>query len=187
MLDEWVVGLVRYNPAGENDSLCWESTPSTLQTLADAATRVRSFAYRDEELVPTTIDSDGVMRLDLQGVDYTVAVVHRSPVSVGEFEKDASKWLSDALASAPDEEKGLNEDGVRMGAVLVTPQSLQAGQSTDDFVNASRRVPSSACAFSFPDPHEMGRYHHTNSEYPGVILLLIRPKPKTSRFWLEEN
>jgi len=53
LLDEWVVGLTRYNRDAPTEPVCWEERGTTLLTLADAATRVRSFAYQEADIEPT--------------------------------------------------------------------------------------------------------------------------------------
>lgn len=73
LLDEWVVGLSRTHRAGPSDPVCWEAPGPALATLADAATRVRSFAYREPEIEATLPLEDGTLRIELQGRLYRVA------------------------------------------------------------------------------------------------------------------
>ena len=72
LLDEWVVGLTRYNRDAPAEPVCWEGRGTTLLTLADAATRVRSFAYREADIEPTVPLEDATMSFELQGRAYRV-------------------------------------------------------------------------------------------------------------------
>ena len=77
LLDEWVVGLTRYNRNASTDPVCWEEQGRTLSTLADAATRVRSFAYREADIEPTVPLVDATLSFELQGRAYRVATEQR--------------------------------------------------------------------------------------------------------------
>jgi hypothetical protein len=72
LLDEWVVGLTRYNRDAPTEPVCWEGRGTTLLTLADAATRVRSFAYREADIEPTVPLEGATMSFELQGRAYRV-------------------------------------------------------------------------------------------------------------------
>lgn len=73
LLDEWVVGLTRYNRSTPSDPVCWEDRGRTLSTFADAATRVRSFAYRDTDIEATVPLAGAMLSFELQGRSYRVA------------------------------------------------------------------------------------------------------------------
>ena len=178
LLDEWVTGLVRYNRIADDDPVCWQTSTSTFQTLADAATRVRSFAYRDEELEPTQVRSDHTMSVELQGVHYDIGLVHECPASGSEFMASAVDWLAIALKRAP---RSIEPGHVRVGAVLITPKASKTTEfnptTLEGYVAGTRKIETSGCAFSFPDAHDLDRYRYVNQEYPGAMLLVAAEDP----------
>ena len=107
LLDEWVVGLTRYNRTSLSDPVCWQETPDTVQTLADAATRVRRFAWVDGEGTPTALDDDGALRFELQGCDYTVSCGQQWPTDLGVLQASAAGWMAAQLEQA----RGVAADG----------------------------------------------------------------------------
>ncbi len=175
LLDEWVVGLTQYNRASPSESVCWEHEARTRATLASAATRVRSFAYHEAEIEPTEPRADGTLRFELQGCTYVVATVQRSPEAPRAMTEAADAWLAIALDRAVE---AASPGELGTGVVLVTPKLAkgltEAERHTiaDEFVVASRLIPSDGCAYSFPDVGEIARYRYANSERPGALLLV---------------
>jgi hypothetical protein len=86
----------------------------------------------------------------------------------------AAEWLEEADANA---RAAAHQDEVAVGVVFVTPR-MAAGvergkrfEAGDRFIEASRTIRCSGCAFSFPDPHELDGYRYGNAELPGALLL----------------
>jgi len=98
LLDEWVVGLTRYNRNASTDPVCWEDPRRTLSTLADAATRVRSFAYREADIEPTVPLVDATLSFELQGRAYRVAAEQHWLSTPAVMNTSAAEWLESALA-----------------------------------------------------------------------------------------
>jgi hypothetical protein len=176
LLDEWVVGLTRYNRDASTDPVCWEDQLLTLSTLTDAATRVRSFAYRDADIEPTVLLDDGTLNIELQGRAYRVACEQSWPSTPEGLNAAAVQSLDNALLRARGAARG---DEIAVGTVFVTPRlmpTLSEGapfESADSFIAASRRIPCRGCAFSFPGFDELDRYRYGNAEYPGALLLVV--------------
>jgi hypothetical protein len=175
LLDEWVVGLVRYNRESLSDPVCWQDRARTLDTLADAATRARSFAYRESDVSPTVPGPDGMLRFELQGLPYVVACRQQWIETPAALRASGSAWLEEALQTAS---QAAERSDVPVGLLFVTPR-LSPGLSAaerlelaEELVSQSRCLPASACAFSFPDPGETDRYRYANAEYPGGMLLV---------------
>ncbi len=178
LLDEWVVGLVRYNRESLSDAVCWQDPARTLDTLADAATRVRSFAYRESDVSPTVPGPDGLLRFELQGLSYVAACRQEWPGSPASLRASGGEWLEAVLQTARQAVEGPE---LPVGVLFVTPR-LSPGLSAaerlalaEDLIAESRRLPASGCAFSFPDPSETERYRYANAEYPGGMLLVKTP------------
>jgi hypothetical protein len=175
LLDEWVIGLTRYNRSTAKDPVCWEERDRTSSTLADAATRVRSFAYRAADIEPTLPLDDATLRFELQGRVYRVAIEQRWPSTPDEMSASAGPWLEQAQARARD---AADHDEHPVGVLFITPRlprSLPAGErfaTADSFIGASRSIRCSGCAFSFPDARELDRYRYGNDEHPGALLLV---------------
>lgn len=175
LLDEWVVGLSEYKSASPSEPVCWEDEARTRATLASAATRVRSFAYRESDIEPTEPCADGMLRFELQGCTYVVATVQRSPDAPKAMMQAADAWLTDALNRAC---KAARPGELGAGVALVTPKlakgltEAERRAIADEFVVASRSIPSEGCAYSFPDVGEIVRYPYANRERPGALLLV---------------
>jgi hypothetical protein len=175
LLDEWVIGLTHYNRSTAKDPVCWEERDRTSSTLADAATRVRSFAYRAADIEPTLPLDDATLRFELQGRVYRVAIEQRWPSTPDEMSASAGPWLEQAQARARD---AADHDEHPVGVLFITPRlppSLPAGErfaTADSFIGASRSIRCSGCAFSFPDARELARYRYGNDEHPGALLLV---------------
>ena len=173
LLDEWIVGLTRYNRNASTDPVCWEDAHRTLSTLADAATRVRSFAYREADIEPTRILDDATLSFELQGRAYRVAADQHWPYAPDGVETSAPGWLKAAEERARSVAQG-EENAV--GVVFVTPRlapSLSVDApfaAADTFIAAGRAVRCRGCAFSFPDAQEIDRYRYGNDVYPGAML-----------------
>ena len=175
LLDEWVVGLTRYNRSTAKDPVCWEERDRTSSTLADAATRVRSFAYRAADIESTLPLDDTTLRFELQGRVYRVAIEQRWPSTPDEMSASAGPWLEQAQARARD---AADHDEHPVGVLFITPRlppSLPAWErfaTADSFIGASRSIRCSGCAFSFPDARELDQYRYGNDEHPGALLLV---------------
>lgn len=175
LLDEWVVGLPRYNRRAPSDPVCWEDQGLTLSTLADAATRVRSFAYREADIEPTVPLADATLRFELQGRQYRVAVAQRWASTPQAMTESAAAWLDEAQARA---HEAAIDGEVPVGVLFVTPRlpaSLPAdvrAHAADSFIGASRSIRCGGCGFSFPDAHERARYCYGNDEYPGALVFV---------------
>ena len=175
LLDEWVIGLTRYNRSTAKDPVCWEERDRTSSTLADSATRVRSFAYRAADIEPTLPLDDATLRFELQGRVYRVAIEQRWPSRHDEMAASAAVWLEQAQARA---REAADHDEHPVGVLFITPRlprSLPAGErfaTADSFIGASRSIRCSGCAFSFPDARELDRYRYGNDEHPGALLLV---------------
>lgn len=180
LLDEWVVGLTRYNRCGPTDPVCWEEQGRTLSTLADAATRVRSFAYRAAEIDPTVPLDDATLSFELQGQSYRVATEQRWPSSPNAMAASAGEWLERALTRARDLARG---EELAVGVLFITPRLLAPPEAAappsaaDSFIGASRSIRCGGCAFSFPDANELDRYRYGNDEYPGALVLVQPASP----------
>jgi hypothetical protein len=157
LLDEWVIGLTHYNRSTAKDPVCWEERVRTSSTLADAATRVRSFAYRAADFESTLPLDDATLRFELQGRVYRVAIEQRWPSTPDEMSASAGPWLEQAQARARDAAD--HDEGERFA-------------TADSFIGASRSIRCSGCAFSFPDVRELDRYRYGNDEHPGALLLV---------------
>lgn len=175
LLDEWLVGLLPDNRESLSDPVCWQDQARTLDTLADAATRVRSFAYRESDVSPTVPGPDGLLRFELQGLPYVVACRQQWIETPAALRASGSAWLEEALQTAS---QAAGRSDVPVGLLFVTPR-LSPGLSAaerlalaEELVSESRRLPASGCAFSFPDPGETKRYRYANAEYPGGMLLV---------------
>lgn len=175
LLDEWVVGLMG-SACGETAELvCWDDPGRTLGTLADAATGVRSFAYREMEIEPTRIVDDAVLRIELQGRAYCVAADQYWPGSAEIAISSAVEWLDSAQQRARRVAEGAE---LAVAAVFVTPRLPPATAAearfgaADSFIAASRAIRCSGCAFSFPLHAELDRYRYGNDEHPGALLLV---------------
>jgi len=175
LLDEWVVGLTRYNCNASTDPVCWEDRGRTFATLADAATRARSFAYREADMEPTLPLEDATLSLELQGRKYRVAAEQHWPSTPDAMVASATGWLEEARARARD---AAVDDELAAGVLFITPRlagSCPAAArfaAADTFIGASRSIRCSGCAFSFPDVHELSRYRYGNSEHPGALLFV---------------
>ncbi len=166
LLDEWVVGLSHL----ETTAPCWEDPQATVLTLADAVTRVRTFAGRSDDPTRTVPDGQGTLRFELQGVAYRVSTGQCFPATPQQFQEQAGQWLSTGAEQ---------DDGpdVAVQATFITPRLVAEDQDrrfevAADFVEVSRGLALAACAFSFPDASEIVRYHYANEIYPGVVLLV---------------
>ncbi|MGB5812234.1 MAG: hypothetical protein WBG86_16980 [Polyangiales bacterium] len=172
LLDEWVVGLPRYNRATPTDPTCWEDEASTRQTLADAAEAVQRFAHADSQARPVRVEPNGILRFELQGCGYVVSVRHCVPCRVEELDV-VPGLLEESRAAA----ENIAQRAVAVGAVFVTPVIHRPGTTAsgvpiaDQFVAKSRAIPSMACAYSFPGAEESARYAYGNEHYPGALLL----------------
>jgi hypothetical protein len=174
LLDEWVVSLPQYNLASEADSVCWEDRGRTLLTLANAATRVRGFAYGKADRELTNPLDDGTLRFELQGCVYRVAVAQHWPSTAQAMLGSAPDALEEARTQA---RAAAQQDELAVGVLFVTPRlhapysGRRRFEAASGFVAQSRSIPCSGCAFSFPDPGELDRYRYGNDEYPGALLL----------------
>lgn len=175
LLDEWVVGLTRYNRDASAEPVCWEEQGSTLVTLADAATRVRSFAYREADIEPTVSLDDATLSFELQGRVYRVAAEQHWPSTADAMTASATDLLEGAQLRARD---AADDEEFAVGVLFATPRLASGGpalarfESADTFIGASRSIRCSGCAFSFPDAQELARYRYGNDEYPGALLFV---------------
>jgi hypothetical protein len=175
LLDEWVIGLTRYNRNASTDPVCWEDSHRTLSTLADAATRVRSFAYQEADLEPTRILDDATLCFELQGRVYRVAADQRWPDTPDGVATSAPQWLEAVTERA---RSAAQCEETPAGVVFVTPRlapSLSVDgpfAAADSFIAASRAIRCRGCAFSFPDAQELDRYRYGNDVYPGAMVLV---------------
>ena len=176
LLDEWVVGLTRYNRGALSDAVCWQDPARTLDTLLDAVMRVRSFAYqRESDLGPTAPGPDGLLRFELQGVCYVVACRQQWPDGPAALRASAGASLDAALRAASEAASGSE---LPVGVLFATPRlrsgvgSAERSELAQALVAESRQLSLSGCAFSFPDAGETARYRYANAEYPGGMLLV---------------
>lgn len=175
LLDEWVVGLTRREGETAQRLVCWDDPAQAANTVAEAASRVRSFAFRETDVEPTRLSETSVMRVELQGRAYCVALDQHWPASVEAATDSASNWLKAAQRRAGE---AAAEGELAVGAVLLTPQ-LESGpdskgraQLVDGLIALSRAVRCSGCAFSFPHAGEELRYRHGAGRQPGALLLV---------------
>lgn len=175
LLDEWVVGLIRDARDAAAPAVRWDDPDQTTSTLTEAATRVRSFAYRESEIEPTRLHADGVLRVELQGRAYCVAVDQCWPAAAGEAKSLAPSWLESARARA---QRAASDGELAVGAVFVTPHYRPAAaaparvEAADAFIAAGRAIRCSGCAFSFPQADELEKYRHGSDQHPGALLLV---------------
>lgn len=168
LLDEWVVGLASVEVG--TGSL-WDDRSSTIATLADAITRVRTFAGRSDDIAPTTADAQGGLQFELQGVCYRVSTTQCFPATPEAFRDEAGRWLANPTTPPMD------HGGTAARVMFVTPRLGAADQARpfevgSAFVSIGATLELAACAFSFPDEDERVRYHYANDHYPGVLLLV---------------
>ena len=130
LLDEWIVGLTRYNRDAPTEPVCWEGRGTTLLTLADAATRVRSFAYREADIEPTVPLEDATMRFELQGRAYRVAAEQHWPSTADAMAASASEWLERAQAHARD---AASDEELAVGVLFTTPRWVPSRPAMDRF------------------------------------------------------
>ncbi|MEM7137376.1 MAG: hypothetical protein AAF500_12390 [Myxococcota bacterium] len=175
LLDEWVVGLTSFNRPSASSATCWEDLASTRATLVAAAARARSFALASPSEDRLAFEEDGTLRFELQGCSYVVAADQTSPSAVDGFEGDALEAL-DRAANRAKEASDPAEHPV--GVVFVTPV-LDVGLAPEQraamahtIVADSRRLPTSAAAYSFPSVPEKARYHYVTDQYPGALVLV---------------
>ncbi|MCA9575362.1 MAG: hypothetical protein KC668_07990 [Myxococcales bacterium] len=171
LLDEWVVGLTRYHDDAAGvfaDDALFE------RSFAEAATRVRAFAWGAGEVQPTEV-VDQRASFELQGYDYSVAV-HRLEVSSAEqlaAQAEASMCAAAEAAPAVDEH-------LRVGVVLV---SVRAPEQADEatrlalahrYRDETRQLGSTGAAWSFPSADEGPAYAYCGDGMLGGILLARR-------------
>ncbi|MFW2390579.1 MAG: hypothetical protein ACN4G0_19755 [Polyangiales bacterium] len=175
LLDEWVVGLTYDRRDAAPEAVCWDDPAQTVGTLVDAATRVRTFAYRETDMEPTRLSPGGVLRIELQGCAYCVAVDQHWPRSSEDAASLGAAWLEAALRRARTEARD-GEAGV--GAVFATPHLERSSEASvgarvaEAFIGASRAIRCSGCAFSFPLANERAKYRYGGEAHPGALLLV---------------
>ena len=175
LLDEWIVGLTRYNRDAPSESVCWEERGTTLWTLADAATRVRSFAYREADIEPTVPLEDTTMSFELQGRAYRVAAEQHWPSTADAMAASAGERLERAQARA---RHAASDEELAVGVLFITPRwvpslpAMDRFEAANTFIGASRAIRCGGCAFSFPDAHELDRYRYGNAQHPGALLFV---------------
>lgn len=166
LLDEWVVGLNHY--AGQSvfgDSELFRAS------VARAATRVRTFAWGAEAVKPTLVEPGGVLRFDLQGIDYCVAThAHRVPSETA-LRGGAEGWLDAAAKASRDalcaDEPDTGADVRSVGLLLVT---AAAGGDRQAYRDVIRALPSTGSAWSFPSPDLGPQYDYAGDALGGVLL-----------------
>lgn len=174
LLDEWVVGLTRYHaePTGvfADDSVFERS-------FAEAATRVRAFAWGAGEVEPTAVVDD-TATFELQGYDFSVALRRltvRSPAELSELAEDS---MLEAAGATPDIAEHL-----RVGVVLVSVALPAEAAGLDareraalakDYRDHTRQLASTGAAWSFPGADEGPEYDYCGDGYLGGVLLARR-------------
>jgi hypothetical protein len=181
LLDEWVVGLTRYHaePSG-----VFADEPTFARSFAEAATRVRAFAWGAGEVEPTVV-RDGRATFELQGYDYN-AVVARLEVGtpqeladLAEASMVSAAEAAQATQLAPDAQEHL-----RVGVVLVSVRAPAASSSeaerlalANGYRDQTRKLASTGAAWSFPSAEEGPSYAYCGAGYLGGILLARRLPP----------
>jgi len=171
LLDEWVVGLTRYTsePAG-----VFEDPALFARSFAEAATRVRAFAWGADEVQPTAI-TNGVTAFELQGYDYSVAVRRLVVASPEQLGAEAEASMVDAAHAAPEV-----ADHLRVGVVLVSvtadPSATEAERQAKAHAlrDVTRGLASTGAAWSFPSADEGPAYAYCGAGQLGGILLVRR-------------
>jgi hypothetical protein len=174
LLDEWVVGLTRYTaePRG-----VFADPALFARSFAEAATRVRAFAWGAGEVQPTTI-TDDVTTFELQGYDYSVAVRRLTVASPEQLAAEAEACMVDAAQAAPSV-----PDHLQVGVVLVSVASDPG--ATDEaqqarahaYRDVTRGLASTGAAWSFPSADEGPGYAYCGAGQLGGILLVRRLPP----------
>jgi hypothetical protein len=170
LLDEWVVGLTRYHaePSG-----VFADEPTFARSFAEAATRVRAFAW------------GAGATFELQGYDYN-AVVARLEVGtpqeladLAEASMVSAAEAAQATQLAPDAQEHL-----RVGVVLVSVRAPAASSSeaerlalANGYRDQTRKLASTGAAWSFPSAEEGPSYAYCGAGYLGGILLARRLPP----------
>ena len=164
VLDEWVVGLMSAEPHTPSEWIDWSRPDSGIDTLARAVTRVRSFAFREESIDPTTPLEDGMLRFELQGRPYRVAFEQRWPEAADDLGARAAEGLTRVTERAV---AAAGEAELPVGVLLLTPRFTRG----PDLASKSRELRCSGCAFSFPHK-DAERYRHGSGDQPGALLLI---------------
>ena len=177
LLDEWVVGLTAFNRAAPDEPTCWEIEDQARDTLWSAVRRVVSFAFPEAEAQSVVVDAAGTACFELQGRQYRVAIGQAHPEESGWLRASARDALRALFDRANQSARG---DEVPVGALLVTPE-LAADRDVDrvelarSFIEESRTVNASGCAYSFPRADETDRYRYVSERCPGVLLFVHAP------------
>jgi hypothetical protein len=175
LCDEWLIGLDR--PWGEGGTTPWESPALAVRTVADAAFRTRRFARgADEPLDPIEPDAAGVLRFELQGVDYVVATDACTPSDAPEaLLAAAGAKLEALLPKAKGACAGADDHPV---ALLVLAPHLEASGDearrafVDRTIAAFRDAEiTHALAYAFPRTPGSFEGHYATSARPGAFLL----------------
>ena len=162
LLDEWVVGLTRYHqePSGVfADASLFE------RSFADAATRVRAFAWGAGEVQPTQVLEQRAA-FELQGYDYSVALRHLTVTSPTQLAEAGEASMLEAAQATQD-----TPEHLRVGVVLV---SVRAPGVASDYRDQTRQLASTGAAWSFPSAEEGPAYAYSGDGYLGGILLARR-------------
>ena len=172
LLDEWVVGLTRYHtePGG-----VFADEPTFVRSFAEAATRVRAFAWGADEVQPTVV-KDGRATFELQGYDYNVAVA-RLEVSTPQELADLAEASMLSAAQAAESVQS-DPEYLRVGVVLVSVHAPAASQGEPErlalangYRDQTRKLASTGAAWSFPSAEEGAAYAYCGAGYLGGILL----------------
>jgi hypothetical protein len=178
LCDEWLVGLGR--PWREGSATPWEDPETAVRTVADAAFRTRRFARRaDEPLAPIEADADGLLRFELQGVDYVVATDAFAPAA-GPAEVDGlvAEAASRLEALMPRAEGALSGAEDHPVALLVLAPRIEAQGDEARLAFLERAIAAfrdaeitHALAYAFPrDPQRLERCY-ASPERPGAFVL----------------
>lgn len=174
LLDEWVVGLTRYTAEPQG---VFADPALFARSFADAATRVRAFAWGAGEVQPTTMEGD-VTTFELQGYDYSVAVRRLTVASPEVLAAEAEAHMLDAAQAAPSVPDHL-QVGVVLVSVAADPEATEAARQAraHAYRDVTRSLASTGAAWSFPSADEGPAYAYCGTGRLGGILLVRRLPP----------
>ncbi len=170
LCDEWLGSLSR--PWTYDGSTPWEHPGLPVRTVAAAASRTRAFASGGAE-EPVEADAAGILRFELQGVEYVVDTAEWSPEDDAEMLPGARARLEALLAGA--KAAALAEEHP-VALLVLSPRRRGADTpasrpTVERWVDAFRGADlTHAMAYFFPPPGSEDA-RHASAEWPGAFLL----------------
>jgi hypothetical protein len=174
LCDEWLIGLDRLDRGGA--ATPFDTRELALRSVADAAFRTRRFARgADEALDPVAVDAEGVLRFELQGIDYVVAADAWTPGPSEDLVAGAAACLETLLPRARQALAGAEDHPV---ALVVLAPDLEALASDERRVFVDRAIAAfrdasltHALAYAFPRASDGADGRYASARHPGCFLL----------------